>query len=152
MKTIAGILLVLAALSLSSASVAQVRIQGGNVTLTVSTGTPGGDPTPATVSTNTLRWSQERVITKITVSTICPGQKFTLRVVASGIGGGGTAAPEVSLQNGMLATDFVTDIPPRRPNNGSCTVRYTATATFEQGNSTELGDDIHTVTYTITAQ
>lgn len=152
MKTLAGILVVAAALSCSSAAFAQVRVQGGNVTLTVSTGTPGGDPLPVSISTTTLRWSQERVITKITVSTVCPGQKFTLRTVATGIGGGGNAAPEVTLQNGMLATDFVTDIPARRPNNGSCTVRYTASATFEQGNSSDLGDDVHTVTYTITAQ
>jgi len=131
---------------------AQLRVQGGNVTISITAGIPGPIPPSATVSTTGLRWRQETVDTKITISTICPGQKFTLRAVATGITGGGTPAPEVTLQEGMPATDFIVDIPPRKPNNGRCTVQYTAVATFEQGNSLELGDDLHTITYTLVAQ
>ena len=142
-----GVLLLAAPMALG-----QVRVQGGNVTLAITAAPPGPDPPTASSSSTTLRWSQERVETKITIATLCPGQKFTLRALATGISGGGMPAPEVTLQDGMLAVDFVLDIPPRKPNNGSCTVRYTAVASFEQGNSTELGDDVHTVTYTIVAQ
>lgn len=133
-------------------SPAQLRIQGGNVTITVSSGLPGPIPPSATVSTTGLRWRQETEGTKITIATICPGQKFTLRAVATGISGGGSPAPEVTLQEGMPATDFIVAIPPRKPNNGRCTIQYTAEARFEQGNSMELGDDIHTVIYTIVAE
>lgn len=152
MKPIATSLTLALVLLAASTGLGQIRVQGGNVTLAITTGIPGPVPPSVSSSTTTLRWSQERVTTKVTIATRCPGQKFTLRVLATGVSGGGTPAPEATLQDGMLATDFVLDIPPRRPNNGSCTVRYTAVAPFEQGNSTELGDDVHTVTYTLVAQ
>lgn len=146
-------LIILAALTcVPLSATAQLRIQGGNVTLSVSTGLPGPVPPSATVSTTSLRWRQETVNTKITIATICPGQKFTLRAVATGITGGGIPAPEVMLQEGMPAADFIVAIPSRKPNNGRCTIQYTAEASFEQGNSMELGDDIHTVIYTIVAE
>ena len=51
-----------------------------------------------------------------------------------------------------LRTHRLTEIPPGLPFLGVTTLQYTASATFEQGNSLDLGDDIHTVTYTITDQ
>jgi hypothetical protein len=60
----------------------------------------------------------------------------------------------VTLTHGMPAADLIRDIalegvnPPFR----RATVEYTASATFEQGNSTELGTDSHVITFTIVAQ
>jgi len=72
-------------------------------------------------------------------------------VVATNVSSG-VAAPQVTLSNGMLATDIIRSIPTGGTLNKSCTLRYTASATFAQGNSTELGTDVHTVTYTLMAQ
>jgi hypothetical protein len=65
------------------------------------------------------------------------------------------AAPEVDLVDGMLAVDFITNIRNQRPPNwtsDTITLRYTASATFAQGNSAEMGNDVHTVTYTLQVQ
>lgn len=123
----------------------------GNPVLSITTALPGQEPTAVTDATSTLRYRRQSVVTKITVSTSCPGQRFTLKVLATNVSGG-TAAPEVTLTDGMVATDFVTGIPRTGALNKSCRPRYTASATFEQGNSAELGSDIHTVTYTLLAQ
>jgi hypothetical protein len=123
----------------------------GNPVLTITTALPGQEPTSVTDATSTLSYRRQTVVTKITVSTSCPGQRFTLKVLAINISGG-TAATEVTLSDGMVATDFVTGIPRTGALNKSCNPRYTASATFEQGNSAELGSDIHTVTYTLLAQ
>ncbi|MGB6647310.1 MAG: hypothetical protein WBG01_02095, partial [Bacteroidota bacterium] len=98
-----------------------------------------------------ILWVNGTAARKISVATICPGQHFTLSVLATNTNGG-IPAPEVQLTDGMLGVDFITDIPPRGAFISWCTLGYTASATFEQGNSLELGDDLHTVTYTITDQ
>ncbi|HTY57623.1 MAG TPA: hypothetical protein VMF59_02360, partial [Bacteroidota bacterium] len=90
-------------------------------------------------------------ISKITVAASCPGQRFSLSVLATNLTYG-VAAPQVTLFNGMLATDFVKSIPTGNPLNKTCTLQYTASSTFAQGNSTELGNDVYTVTYTLVAQ
>lgn len=128
-----------------------VKIKGGNVAMTISTGLPGGELVSVVNTSTTLDYRRENYLTKITVSTSCPGQDFTLKVVATNVSAG-TAAPEVTLTHGMLAADFITNIPQRPPNTGSCTLQYTASATFAQGSSAEVGNDVHTVTYTILAQ
>lgn len=108
--------------------------------------------TPVANSARTLTYRRQVAISKITVSTSCPGQSFTLKVIAIGVPDG-NAAPEVDLLNGMPATDFIVNIPARPPTTArTCNLRYTASATFAQGNSTEDGNDVHTVTYTILAQ
>ena len=104
-----------------------------------------------TDAASSLQWMKQNVITKITVSTACPGQRFTLTVIATNLAYG-VAAPQVTLYNGMLATDLVKSIPPGNPQNKTCTLQYTASSTFAQGNSTELGNDVHAVTYTLVAQ
>ena len=91
------------------------------------------------------------MITKITVSTSCPGQRFTLTVLATNLTYG-VAAPQVTLFNGMPATNFVLNIPTGNPVHKTCTHQYTASATFAQGNSAELGNDVHAITYTLVAQ
>ena len=145
-----SVVLVLAALA-PNAAPAQVTVAGGNQLLSITTGFAGGEPVAVTNSNSSLRYKAESVITKITVSTSCPGQRFTLKVLAVNPKRG-VPAPQVTLVDGMPAADFVTGIPANAPGNITCTLSYTASATFAQGNSTELGNDVHTVTYTILAQ
>jgi len=119
--------------------------------MNVTTGTAGAQPVAVTNTTATLRFRRENVITKITVAASCPGQRFSLAVLATNLTYG-IAAPQVSLFNGMLATNFVLSIPTGGTLNKTCTLRYTASATFAQGNSTELGNDVYSITYTLVAQ
>lgn len=125
----------------------------GNVTLTLSTGIPGGQPLPVQDAGARLRFRRQTVVTKITVATVCPNQHFALAVLATGLTHG-VAAPEVTLIDGMPERDFVRDIPARVGGSpqAECALRYTASATYAQGNSLELGPDVHTVRYTLIAQ
>jgi hypothetical protein len=136
----------------SSVSRSQVTVQGGNPVLSITTGTAGLAPTPVVSSTASLRYRRQPVVTKITVSTSCPGQRFSLSVLAVAPTAG-IAAPSVVLANGMLPIDFLVSIPSGGGGNQRCTLQYTASSTFAQGNSSELGgNDVHTVTYTLVAQ
>ena len=128
-----------------------VTLRGGNQTITITTGVAGGQPTPVINTTTRMDYRRRLVPTKITVSTICPGQSFTLKVLATGVPVG-IPAPEVTLVSGMIATDFITGIPAGTSVRQRCRLRYTASSTFSQGNSTEFGNDVHTVTYTMVAQ
>ena len=129
----------------------QISVVGGNLLLSVTTGTAGAQPVAVTNTTSSLRWRKQNVICKITVAASCPAQRFSLAVLATNLTYG-VAAPQVSLFNGMLATNFVLSIPTGNPINKTCTLRYTASATFAQGNSTELGNDVYSITYTLVAQ
>jgi len=129
----------------------QISVVGGNLLLSVTTGTAGAQPVAVTNTTSSLRWRKQNVISKITVAASCPAQRFSLAVLATNLTHG-VAAPQVSLFNGMLATNFVLSIPTGNPINKTCTLRYTASATFAQGNSTELGNDVYSITYTLVAQ
>ena len=128
----------------------QVTVQGGDALLSLTSALPGQQPVPVFSTTTRVRFRSGTAPRKVTVSTICPGQRFTLSVLAIDLTVA-VSAGEVPLTDGMLGLDFITDIPGGSPN-GRCTLRYSASATFEQGNSTELGDDTHTVTYTILDQ
>jgi hypothetical protein len=120
----------------------EIGITGGNITLTLSSATPGQDPDDATDDTTCdLAWTTNESGKKITVETNLASPKFTLKVVAQNVTGG-TAAAEVTLSD--TATDFVTGI---ATTTGSCDLAYTASATAGEG----TGSDVHTVTYTLTA-
>lgn len=128
---------------------AQISVRGGNPTLNVTTAVAGSEPTPVVNTACTVRYSAQVKISKITVQTSCPNQKFPLRVFASSVPANrGVAAPEVVLQNGAPAADFITSIPTGWSSNANATLRYTAAPLFSQG----TGTDTHTVTYTILAQ
>lgn len=129
----------------------EIAVNGGNQTMTITTGSPGAEPLPVVNTSTTLSYKRQSVVAKITVGTNCPGQSFTLKVVAVSPTKG-VAAPGVTLTNGMPAADFITDIPRTGVLNATCTLQYTASALFSQGNSLEEGNDVHTVTYTILAQ
>jgi hypothetical protein len=129
-----------------------ITVRGGNITMNITTGAAGSQPVAVTNTTTTLRYWRQAKIAKITVTTSCPTQAFNLQVVATGVTYG-VAAPAVSLTSGMLAVDFITNIPSAGVwVNTTPTLQYTASATFAQGNSAELGNDLHTLTYTLVVQ
>lgn len=138
-------------LLISGAAGAQMKINGGNPLLVISSGIAGGGLVPVTNTTCLLQWTKESVVTKITVSNSCPGQHFELRVAAINVNHG-IPAPEVTLTASLSGVDFITNIPPGNPNKKNATLQYTASATFDQGNSDELGIDQNQVTYTVVAQ
>jgi hypothetical protein len=145
------LLFTLAALSAPQIASSQITVLGGNLLLQVTSAAAPQDPMSVVNSATSLSWNRKNVIQKITVSTSCPGQKFTLKVYALNTSEG-IAAPEVTLTNGMPAADFIIDCPRGGPRLNTATLRYTASATFSQGNSSEIGNDVHVVTYTILAQ
>ena len=151
-RTIQFLIGAIVLLAVPSVIQAQISVQGGNQVLAITTGLPGSEPIAVTNVSAQVRFSRQNYIAKITVYTTCPGQHFNLTVVAVSPGDG-VAAPVVTLQDGLPAADFITDIPAKPPGgNNTATLQYTASSTFAQGNSAELGDDVHTVTYTLTAQ
>lgn len=144
--------IVVVALVLTSVGYSQqISLTGGNITLSITTGTAGGQLINVVNTTVSLQYQKQSVLAKITVSTSCPGQRYNLSVLATSVTHG-VAAPQISLTNGSPALDFITSIPKTGPLNGNAALQYTASATFSQGNSTELGDDVHSITYTILAQ
>ena len=146
-------LFALALLAGATAGAQELRVQGGNQLLQITTALPGQEPTVAVNTATSLRYRRQPVTTKITISTNCPGQSFTLRVRAVSVQDG-TPAPAITLTSGMPAVDLIRDIPGQavNPPIRRATLEYTASATFEQGNSTELGVDAHVITFTHVAQ
>jgi hypothetical protein len=134
----------------SKAHAQSLTLNGGNISLNITSGTVSG-LIPVGNSATSLRYRRTFWTQKVTVRTNCPGQRFNLNVVASNVTSG-TAAPTVDLVQGMLDTDIITNIPFGFFSFATATLNYQASATSAQGNSTELGNDVHTVTYTLTAQ
>jgi len=129
-----------------------ITIPNGNITMNITTGAAGSQPVADIDVTGTLRYWRKAAIAKVTVGTSCPTQAFTLKVLATGVVRG-VAAPQVTLTDGMLAVDFITSIPSAAGwTSATITLQYTASATFAQGNSAELGNDVHTITYTLQVQ
>jgi hypothetical protein len=127
-----------------------IRINGGNRELTITNGIPGGQLIDVINTNCSLRYSTPLFPFqnwKVTVSTDCPDQNFNLSVVALNPKSG-MAAPEVSLVSGNPAIDFITGISIFSLNSRA-TLQYTASATFAQGHSGDVGNDVHTVTYTL---
>ena len=119
----------------------ELAIVGGNITLTLTPGTPGSDPDDATDDTTCdLLWTTNELSKKITAETNLGAPNFTLKVTATNVTGG-TAAGEVALST--TATDFVTGV---AMTTGTCDLSYVASATAAQG----TGSDVHTVLYTLT--
>jgi hypothetical protein len=121
---------------------------GTTPSINITTAVPGSEPTPVVSTSSQIRYRGTTFIRKITVRTVCANQKFDLSVVAAGIPvGSGTAASAVTLVNGMLATDFIRDIPLGLAQT-TVTLQYTSAPHFSDG----TGTDTHTVTYTQAAQ
>ncbi len=142
-----------------NAQAMRLIVNGGNQTMNITTGTSTTQPLSVPNTTCTISYSQRLAGTttkKVTVSATCPTQEFTLTVLATPPTGGGTAVtPAINLINNMAAADFIRNIP---GNNGTTRISYTAgltyiaSATYAQGNSTDFGNDVYTITYTLTTQ
>jgi len=131
---------------------------GGPLTLQVQSATAGSEPQDATDASTEIYWDANfGAASKLTVSTIAPGQSFNLYLLLSvpsqGGGGQGVVQPEVMLVDGMLDADLLTDIPSTLPGRqGFGTLNYRAATTVADGNSSMHGDDVHIVTLTFLAQ
>ncbi len=147
-----GILAVLMCIA-ATAGAQDLDVRGGNQVLQITSAQTGQEPTPVMNTATTLRYRRQPQKSKITIATSCPGQSFTLRVRAVSVADG-TPAPEVTLTSGMPAADLIRDIPAQggNPPRRTATLEYTASATFEQGNSNEVGTDSHVITFTLVAQ
>jgi len=130
-----------------------IVVNGGNITMSLTTGAAGSEPVAVINTSTSLTYWRQAADAKITVQTSCASQAFGLQVVATGVTRG-VAQPAVTLTNGMLAVDLIRTIRrvPSSWTSATATLQYTASATFAQGNSSEMGDDDHTVTYTIVRQ
>ncbi len=117
---------------------------GGPVELVVDGSTVVAGQSVATDASTMLQWEGRRRQKKITVETSAPGQVYALRVMVVGKTGDGTPQPEVTLVDGMFAQDLVRDIKNKKEGQGF--VRYTASVAPGQG----IGEDMHTVTFTLT--
>lgn len=135
-----------------SADAQPIELRGtANPTINITTGTAGGTMTSVVNTSATLRYRRQAQVSKITVRATCPSQSFHLSVEATGVTRG-VAAPAVNLIDGMLAVDFITNIPNAGFISTTPTLRYTASANFSDGNSAEMGNDVYNVTYTIQVQ
>lgn len=105
---------------------------------------PVREPTVTDASAK-LIWNRLRRPSKILVSTMAPGQQFGLSVEAERVKRG-VAVGKVQLVDGMPSVELIVDAGLKR--NGQCVLKYTASATPQQG----IGQDVHTVTYTVTEQ
>lgn len=117
---------------------------GGPVELYVDGSTVVAGQSVATDASTMLQWEGRRRPKKITVETQAPGQVYTLRVAIVGLSGDGMPQPEVTLVDGMFAQDLVRDIKNKKEGRGF--VRYTASVAPGQA----VGEDVHTVTFTLT--
>jgi hypothetical protein len=152
LELILSVFLTILLASEATAQTGTITLGGTNPTMNITTGAAGSEPVAVINTTKTLRYWRKAAIAKVTVLTSCAGQSFTLKVLATGVARG-VAAPQVTLLDGALAVDFITSIPSAAGwTSATITLQYTASATFAQGNSLELGNDVHTVTYTLQVQ
>jgi hypothetical protein len=123
------------------AAINEVAITGGNVSLTIDSGSVSGPASASDDTTADLSWSTNEASKKITVATSLEAPKYTLTVAAQNVTGG-TSTGSVTLST--TPQDLVTGI---SNTAGTADLAYQATATNDAG----TGSDVHTVTYTITA-
>jgi hypothetical protein len=151
-KTVLYTLMVLAASLLTSlGQAADIAILNGDVSLTITTATAGQQPVSVQDVSGQLEWTTlvTDPVKKIIAQTNLTSPSYTLSVRAVNISAGdGTGAGAVVLSTtpGDLVADIPSGILPLDP--GTCTLRYTASATASSG----VGTDYHTVTFTITDQ
>lgn len=141
-----------AALFLTSlGQAADVAILNGDVSLTITTAAAGQQPPDVTDETGQLEWTTlvSDPVKKIITQTNLASPSFTLTVRAVNVSAGdGTGAGAVILST--TPADLVVDIPSGilAMDPGTCTLRYSASATANGG----AGTDNHSITFTITDQ
>lgn len=124
-----------------------VAVTPGAVGMQLMVTTPG-DSLRASDTGSRLTWYDRRGgprYNKVTVSSICPGQRYALRVTALGVVNG-TPTGTVALQDGLPERDLILNIPHRE--EGSSMLRYDAAASPDDGR----GPETHVVTYTLIRQ
>ncbi|MDX1418694.1 MAG: hypothetical protein R3181_01900 [Rubricoccaceae bacterium] len=124
-----------------------ITVAPGAVGMTLQVVTPG-DSLRASDGGSRLTWYDRRGgprFSKVTVSTVCPGQRYALRVTALGVVNG-TPTGTVELIDGLPERDLVLNIAHRV--DGSSMLRYDAAASPADGR----GPETHVVTYTFTRQ
>ncbi len=125
---------------------ADIVVEGGNVSLTVTSATAGQDPDPAvdqTTANLSYRKGTGFPMQKITAETDRGSPLFTLKVEAVNVGSG-NATGELTLVT--TAQDLITDI--STVPYKTADLKYTLVALASDGTGTE----VHTVTYTTLAQ
>lgn len=125
---------------------AVLSVEGGDVTLSISSATAGQDPNPAVDQiSSSLNYKSGPVdpTLKITVATDLGSPLFVLRVEAINVGDG-SATGEIVL--GTTAQDLITGV--TSTSLVGCDLKYTSVALASDG----VGTDAHTVTYTMVAQ
>ncbi|WP_420456198.1 hypothetical protein [Rubrivirga sp.] len=131
---------------------------GALVALDVDAATAGDEPAETVDSSTEIHWINGLGATaKLTVETVCPGQRFGLsvglQVTTWSDGTEATVEPAVDLVDGMLPADLLRDVPPTAgAQEGRALLTYRASATVADGTSAEVGDDFHTVTFTFLDQ
>lgn len=141
-----------------AALVLEFSVGGGPLTLDVDAAAAGSEPTEATDTSTEIHWGNGYGQTaKLTVGTVCPGQRFALsvevQVTSFGDGTQASTQPAVALTDGMMEADLLRDIVSTAPGReGYGTLIYRASATVADGTSADHGDDYHTITYTLLAQ
>ncbi|MFN7143886.1 MAG: hypothetical protein ACK4YP_08935 [Myxococcota bacterium] len=120
----------------------EVSVSGGNVALTIASGDTSGPSATSDATTADLLWSTNETNKKITVATSLATVDFPLTVEATNVSGGTSGGP-VTLST--TAQNLVTGI---SRTSGTADLAYAASATAAAG----TGSNVHTVTYTITAE
>ena len=122
----------------------KIDLVGGALTLQIkNVGQDANSLDPAVDASTKLLWTTNGDSRKIDVASDATSGKFVLRIQAQQISpGAGTAEPEVTLSDNA-PHDLILGV---QRTAGSCTVRFTARSSAEQG----TGSESHLITYTIT--
>ncbi len=120
----------------------ELAISGGNVSMTINSATAGSNPNAVSDAITSIDWTTNEDLRKVTVETNLLAPVYDLTVQATGVVGG--TSPGVVALSTIGALDFITGI---SAGLGSATLSYGASALAADG----TGQDVHTVTYTITA-
>ncbi len=106
------------------------------------------DPVYAPTASNgsaRISWNKASTRSKLIVSTFAPGQRYDLSVEAENAKRA-ISTGEVQLSDGAPAMDFLRDVEARRA--GHADLRYRTQVTANES----TGQDVHTITYTLTVQ
>lgn len=96
-----------------------------------------------------LMWNRPKTRSKITVSTVSPGQSHRLTVEAEDVKSG-IATGAVQLVDGMPDTNLIVNLDDK--SAGMARIRYIASTGGDQDKPASASSDSHTVIYTITDQ
>jgi len=121
-----------------------IDLIGGPLTLQInSVNDNAGQPNPAIDASTKLLWTSNGDARKIAVGSDLASPRFILKIAAEKSGSGtGIAQPEVTLSDNS-PHDLILGV---QRSAGSCSLRFTALATSEEG----TGSESRLITYTIT--